>query len=95
MGHGYDFFEDADCGVRCARCDAAHEWVRPGKTQPTCGCDTTCWAHDAPVRFEYRGEDHPVNVASAKIGYGMGLGYHCPQCEIDNDARILEMATQK
>ena len=88
-----NFFDDPnDCGATCARCGQSHEWVRPGKTQPTCECDVTCWLHDEPVRFEYRSEDHPANVAAKKIGYGMGLGYHCPRCEAAHDAQLCGMA---
>lgn len=82
---------DEDAGS-CARCGTSHEHVRPGKTQPTCECDVHCWLHDDPVRLEYRGEDHPVNVASRKIKWGMALGYHCPTCNAKEDRQILGMA---
>jgi hypothetical protein len=79
---------------KCSRCGEPHEHVRPGKTQPTCECDEHCWIHGDGVRLEYRGEDHPVNVASRTIGYGMGLGYHCPACEAEHDEQILAMANK-
>lgn len=67
--------------VQCARCGTPHECVRPGKTQPTCNCDDFCYMHDDPVRIEYRTEEHPSNdVASRAAGYGMHLGYVCPEC---------------
>lgn len=88
-----DFFSGDAPGAWCARCDQQHEWVRPGKTQPTCDCADHCWAHgNIGVPLEYRGEDHPANVASKKIGHGMGLGYHCPTCEAEHDAQICAMA---
>ncbi len=57
---------DEDPGT-CSRCGTPHEWVRPGKTQPTCDCHNFCYAHNQPVRIEYR------------TG-GMIRGYVCPEC---------------
>jgi hypothetical protein len=57
---------DEDPG-RCGRCGTPHEWVRPGKTQPTCECNNFCYAHEPAVRIEYR--------TTGRI-----QGYVCPSC---------------
>lgn len=58
---------DADPGT-CSRCGVPHEWVRPGKTQPTCDCHNLCHSHTPPIRLEYV-SGHMVN------------GYLCPICD--------------
>jgi hypothetical protein len=57
---------DEDPGT-CHWCGVPHEWVRPGKTQPTCECHEYCRAHEPPVRLEYRTE-------------GQIRGHVCPVC---------------
>lgn len=57
---------DEDPG-KCTKCGVAHEWVRPGKTQPTCDCHDYCYCHQGPVRLEYRTA-------------GMIQGHVCPVC---------------
>ena len=37
----YDIF-GGDCPDRCSTCHKSYEWVRPGKSQPTCTCDDEC-----------------------------------------------------
>lgn len=87
-----DFFTDADPGVSCADCGLPHEWVRPGKTQPTCDCAFICREHKTPLT--YRGEDHPANVTAKAAGVGMSLGYHCDACEAEWDAKVSQIAYQ-
>lgn len=54
----------------CAECGAPHQFVRPGKTQPTCNCDITC--PYCKGEFKYYGEPDPKwpNVS----------GWFCPKC---------------
>lgn len=85
-----DFFDGGPPDVTCSDCGERHEWLRPGKTQPTCDCHLKCRVHG--VEYEYRGEDHPANVAARKAKIGMIMGYHCPSCEADWDARVLALA---
>jgi hypothetical protein len=61
-----DFFSGKPPCVACGWCGRQHEWVRPGKTQPTCDCDDFCGQH-RDTRFEYRTE-------------GSLQGYICPKC---------------
>lgn len=70
----YECWVDEEPSVFCGRCGTQHEIVRPGKTQPTCDCDDFCYAHDEPVKIEYR----PSPMTDWQKG-GI-FGYVCPTC---------------
>lgn len=48
----------------CADCGAPFEWVRPGKSQPTCACWTRCGVHGLGA-IQY----HPEGEVSGLSGY--------------------------
>jgi hypothetical protein len=60
---------DEDPGY-CPNCKKNWEWVRPGKSQPTCDCHNFCYAHNPPVKVEYRASDDPSRIT----------GEVCPKC---------------
>jgi len=55
---------------RCAKCGKPHEWVRPGKTQPTCLCDITC--SRCGGLWEFHVEPNPK--------WPRVSGWFCPVC---------------
>lgn len=86
-----DFFSGEEPDTYCGDCGEPHEWVRPGKTQPTCECEWFCTAHNPPVRRHYRGENHPVNIMARLKGWGMSLGEHCAECHKEFDQEMLSL----
>ena len=53
----------------CEDCGESYEWVRPGKSQPTCRCDAICPTH-GPEKIVYHG---PGEFAAI-------TGYFCADC---------------
>ena len=68
--------------VWCPDCGRAHEYVRPGKTQPTCDCHERCPVH-GPNMVVY----HPPGE------YGRTSGYFCAECMASSASLHMSAAT--
>lgn len=69
---------------RCAECSEPYEWVRPGKSQPTCDCSYKCPFCGAMRRHYSIGE----------IAKNMG-GLLCASCDADNPTPNVAKDDQK
>lgn len=58
----------------CPICGMAHEFVRPGKTQPSCDCDTICPACGEKT-IKYHTEDEVKDSEYPNVS-----GYFCSKC---------------